>query len=575
MLNTSNGHNSENEGPAYATISSHATTGIGFGVPSFVYPATDYQPPPSHGAVFEWPYSRLPQPQAATSAPAETTQVSARHHDDAAYRHRDAARCLSYNSRPSPCLAKENELDPSACTVAPGGEAHRQYAADDVLRMHDIQDPDAEQRRYDVRTSPSDIVSVEATLRNMVDRHRGPASAETTRLSTRAPPPVLAREDWTSSTFAHATPRSSEQHTVYARAEHGTEPYDPLYLPTATFHQAYNDLVGSDAVPRYFGSPSSSSVSSIGAAVEAPYELGAPVNMGLWDASTVPEPTPVQLSAYQLQAASVPSALFPANPTGNQFASTRADRDTSPVNLLNPATGYNPPFGNHMHEVFAQMPTHDSGRFAPEQLAEFSSSESGADLYYAQDVRLPHVAASHTQPYHPRFSGSSGVHRPHQVSDVHAERQHELAFAVGGFSHHDHQEGYNQSFNNTARPIQSPTLPREAYLRGAQAADLPLACPTPYSTRYQGPALYPGKTSYDGFAATYSVGRGRATGQFCEKRYGSTEGRKSYFVPVHSPSTDGSSSYTYPQATFVQVPNIPRLRKVDHNINVSQIPPYP
>lgn len=342
---------------------------------------------------------------------------------------------------------------------------------------------------------------------------------------------------------------------------HDTASYGPSNLPLATFHQMYDDIVRPDVAPHYTGSRSSSSGSSI-AAIEDPYELGALVNM---HAPTVSETTTVQLSSHQHQAASVPSALFPQNV--NQFASTRAELDTSPANLLNLATAYGQPFSENMYEAFLQqewrMPDRNTGLFAPEQPAGFSSS--GADLYCAQDTRAPHLAASHIQPYDPRFLGYPGS-RP--VSDVHAERQREHTFAAGGFSGHDHRAHGQFSYNMTI-PAQSSTLAREAPLRTAQAADLPLAYTMLHEAHHQGPALLP-RMTHAGSSATCSADRASATYPLSEWHYGSSRGAARYHIPEHDPSMNGSSSRTLPQVAFAQWLNGPHasnLRKDDLRIS--------
>ncbi|EIW58476.1 uncharacterized protein TRAVEDRAFT_47626 [Trametes versicolor FP-101664 SS1] len=442
-INSSIRGNADIEHRGYAALFSRATTGISSCAPSFVHPA-NYQPPPSHGAVLGWSYPRLPQSQDATLAPTES-QVSARHHDDTAYHHRDAARGLSNGPLQNPRITKENDLNHSARAVALGGDTYpRNAAADDVLSMYDPQEHDTEQRGYDVRPCPPQDLHLGATLWDMGDRRQHISFSEATRFCTRAPPPVLVREDQTPLTSTHATSRPSEQHTVYARVKHDAASYGTLSLPTATatLYQTYNDIMRPDAAPHYIGSPSSSSGSSI-TAVEDPYELGALVNM---HAPTVPEPIPIQLSAHQHQAVSVPSALLPQNT--NQFASTQAELDTSPANVLNLATAYGQPFSDNMREAFSQqgwwMPNRDTGLLAPEQPA--GNSSSGADLYYAQGARVPHPTALHTQSYDPRFLGYPSSRL---VSDVHTERRREHAFAVGGFSHHD-ARAYGQLSYNTA-----------------------------------------------------------------------------------------------------------------------------
>lgn len=220
-----------------------------------------------------------------------------------------------------------------------------------------------------------------------------------------------------------------------------------------------------------------------------------------------------------------------------------------------------------MYEAFPQqgweMFDRDAGLFAPEQLAGFSSS--GADFYYAQGARVPHPAASHTQPYDPRFLGYLG---PHQVLDVHAERRREHAFAAGGFSGYDHRT-YGQFSYNMAIPVQGSTLAREAPLQAAQAADLPLAHTMPHAAHHHVPALLP-RMTHAGWSATCSADRASATYPLSEWHYGSSRGAAGYHVPDHDPSMNGSSSRTLPQVAFAQWSNGPHasnLRKDDLRIS--------
>lgn len=202
------------------------------------------------------------------------------------------------------------------------------------------------------------------------------------------------------------------------------------------------------------------------------------------------------------------------------------------------------------------MPDHDSGVFAPEQLAGFGSL--GANIYNVQDARVPHLTASHTAPFDSRFYGNRNPHQPHQISDVHTERQHGHVFAVGDVVHHL-QEGYSQFSYNAAIPVQSPTLAREAPLRGAPAADLPLARPTPYPTHYQGPAPYPGEITYDSFTVTYSVDRAPAASPPSEWDFGSTESASGHSIRGHGSPTNGLSPYVFAQGTIIQQPSVSYL----------------
>lgn len=276
--------------------------------------------------------------------------MSARHHDDAAYRHRDAARGPSNGPLQTPRGTKENDLNHSARAVALGGDAYsRNAAADDVLSTYgDPQEHDTEQCGHDVSPYPPQDLRLHlgATLRDMGDRRQHISFSDATRFCTRAPPPVLIREDQTQFTSTHATSRPLEQHTAYARIERDAESFRPFY-PDMAYRQTYGDIMRSDDAPHYAGSPSSSG-SSI-TAVDAPYKLGLPVNMDIVHGSTISEPTP----AHQHQTVSVPYAAFPPNP--NQLGSTRAEPDASPASFMSLFAAHGGPYSNGVHEVYSTL----------------------------------------------------------------------------------------------------------------------------------------------------------------------------------------------------------------------------
>ncbi|OJT06043.1 hypothetical protein TRAPUB_3097 [Trametes pubescens] len=320
----------------------------------------------------------------------------------------------------NPPVVNKNEGDHFDRTVAPGAGARYGRAVDDAFRAHDYKGRNsAEPRDHDARPFPSHNIYYQATLQ---DRSPVGVLAETTRLATPAPPPILAHENHARSAPTYWTSHPSKQHAGYSRFERNTESYGPSYLE-ATSQQRLGDIVVSDAAPPYTSSPSSSQ-SSIAA--------------------------PVQLSAHQHQVVSVPSAGFLLIP--NLSPPSRVELNTSQAGVLDQATAYDQSFGDNVREAYLhqgwQMANHDAGAFAPEQPTGLNYSDMGL---YSQDAYTHCVSAS-------SYAQDRGVgcnpNEPQFPAELSADRQREHAFATQASSQYDRQ---GESRRTWTAPIQRRT----------------------------------------------------------------------------------------------------------------------
>ncbi|OJT09478.1 hypothetical protein TRAPUB_14038 [Trametes pubescens] len=405
----------------------------------------------------------------------------------------------------NPPVVNKNEGDHFDRTVAPGAGARYGRAVDDALRAHDYKGRNAEPRDHDARPFPSRNI-YQATL-----QERSPVGvlAETTRLATPAPPPILVHEDQARFAPTYWTPHPSEQHAEYSRFERNTESYGPSYLE-ATSQQRYSDIVASDAAPPYTGSPPSSQ-SSITA--------------------------PVQLFAHQHQVVSVPSAAAGLPSMPNLLPSSRVELDTSHAGVLDQATTYEQSFGDNVREAYLQqgwqMPNHDAGAFAPEQPTGLDYSGTGL---YSQDAYTHSLAAS---PYAQNRDAGSNPNEPQFPADLPSERHREHAFAAEASSQYDRQGEHGQLPYNAEPPLWT-----------TRALDLAQAA------HYQRIALHPGSITHNVCAAPLGLGPSGAS-PFYERAYDNAGSAVSYSIPGHGPSADSSSPYA--RSTFVQRPNVPCL----------------
>ncbi|EIW58475.1 uncharacterized protein TRAVEDRAFT_47625 [Trametes versicolor FP-101664 SS1] len=465
----------ENIERAYAAHPSRATTGILSGAPPSIY-TTTYQTPPWREPISERPYRFPPQSwqAAASSEPVDVRQVSARHHVYARGHHRDAAYGLPYYPYPSPLVIDETDGDPFAHPAALSDGASARHSGPEMYDsppMYDSQGRDViEKISYNIHPQPSYQLNDEETFHGAVDSHRGLAHTDTSRLTTRVSPPTFIREDQAQHAPTYGASRLSEQHAAHARIDsRSADYYGPSHLGV-TYNPTYSDILRSDTVPHYAGS-SSSSDSEL--PVDAPYGLsGAPAYAAPWTAPTAPTPDHVFAHlAHQHQAVSFPSAGFPSIP--DQLPSTRADFNTSPVDLLDRATAYDQPFSDNAREAYLQhgwqMHTHAPAAFTPEQPA----LDHSATDRYPQDAQS---ASLYAQDY-----DAQGHPIEPQFPDLQAGHQREQFFMAKRSPSSNQQEARRQLPYDAAEPPLSP--------RAARAQDFAQAA------HYLRIALHPGSIS--------------------------------------------------------------------------------
>ncbi|KAL1945188.1 hypothetical protein VTO73DRAFT_2808 [Trametes versicolor] len=413
-----------------------------------------------------------------------------------------------------PGAVNEFEGDHPGRTVAQCEGVPHGRTASDAFRMHDHKERDAEQHGRDVRPSPSHSIYLESASWDS-----GPVMAETTRLYTRAPAPVLVQQDQARSAHEHKILHPPNPQTLYARVGRSAEYSGPSY-PDMAYQQIYNDIPLSNAAPHYAGSclPSESSVT----ALDAPYGLSGPANMDLQYSPAAPMSVPVQFSTHQHRVASSPSAGFPSIPT--QIPSSRVELD-----VLQAAAYDNNVLDNAREAYFKlqqqwQMLNHGAGSFAPEQPPGLDYS--GADPY-SQDTHTHRLSASK---YAQDFGARSNPNEP-QFPDMLAGQQCEYAFAGGVPSPFDRQEADGQLPYNGESPLCQWT---------AQALDFAQAA------HYLRIALHPGTISPN--VCPELLEQSPLAGDLVQEGGNDSNQRPGgYSAPECSTFVDGPSPYTFPQ----------------------------